>query len=100
MSYSEKICKICNVKPIIINDCDLNEIEIYPNFNDSENLIKLLDLKIGDNTLFYLLQIYSYLDRCKDSLKEIYRILIDSDFSSELKEEIKTKIKRSKWKYE
>ena len=33
-NLSKLICKECNINPQIITDHELNEIEVYPDFNE------------------------------------------------------------------
>lgn len=42
-SLSEQLCEICGIGPEIIEDYDGNEFEIYPDFTQLENFVKLLN---------------------------------------------------------
>ena len=44
-SLSQQICEVCGIKPGIIQDYELNDIEIYPDFeNNTNNFMKLLEI--------------------------------------------------------
>lgn len=43
-NLSKQLCEICGIEPEIIEDYDSNEYEIYPDFSQSGNLVKLLNL--------------------------------------------------------
>lgn len=44
-TLSEQICEVCGIKPEIIQDYELNDIEIYPDFeNNNNNFVKLLEI--------------------------------------------------------
>lgn len=46
-NLSEQICKVCSVRPEIIQDYELNDIEIYPDFeNNNNNFVKLFELSL------------------------------------------------------
>ena len=51
---SKKICNQCGIEPQIIQDYEMNDIEIYPDFGEPNNFVKLIelhftkDLTIGD----------------------------------------------------
>lgn len=40
---SKLICQECDIKPEIITDYELNEVEVYPDFNQPESYKKLID---------------------------------------------------------
>lgn len=42
-SLSRKICEVCGIKPKVIQDYELNDIEVYPDF-ENKNFIKLFKL--------------------------------------------------------
>ena len=48
-NLSKELCEICGIEPKIIEDYDSNEYEIYPDFSQSGNLVKLL--KIANDVL-------------------------------------------------
>ena len=41
---SRQLCEICGIEPEIIEDYDSNEYEIYPDFEQAENFVKLLEI--------------------------------------------------------
>lgn len=43
-NLSRQLCEICGIEPKIIEDYDSNEYEIYPNFEQPENFVKLLEI--------------------------------------------------------
>lgn len=45
---SRKLCEICGIEPKIIEDYDGNEFEIYPDFTQSENFVKLEELMLAE----------------------------------------------------
>ena len=58
-SLSKQICEMCGIKPEIIQDYELNDIEVYPNFEDNNNFVKLLEIihnKIGLSDFFLLMR--------------------------------------------
>lgn len=105
---SVKICKLCKIKPKVIQDYELNDIELYPDFLDPENFFKLMKIKIPKG--FYqgmtLLQyINCRRNRCCFTFNDYLRVIL-----AELKgqgrmsltevQSVINKIRRSKWKYE
>nr|DAL96035.1 MAG TPA: hypothetical protein [Caudoviricetes sp.] len=49
-SLSRKICELCGVKPKVIQDYELNDIVIYPDFeNNNNNFVRLFELKLGNS---------------------------------------------------
>lgn len=48
-NLSKELCEICGIEPEIIEDYDSNEYEIYPDFEQPENFVKLL--KIANDVL-------------------------------------------------
>jgi hypothetical protein len=47
INLSQQLCNVCGVKPEIIQDYELNDIEIYPDFEDNNNnFIKLFELSL------------------------------------------------------
>ena len=76
---SEKICELCKVKPKIIQDYELNDIVIYPDFkNNNNNFVKLIEIihnKIGLSD-FLLLMKYDTHSLKQKLLYLIYELLI------------------------
>lgn len=97
MNYSDKLCKLCNVKPNVVTDYELQEIEIYPDLTEPRNLIKLLDMRILNVAIVrtFLLSV----NKCKNVVKKLYEFLLDTEVPESIKERIKKAIKRTKWHY-
>lgn len=45
---SQNICEECGIKPTIIEDYDSNEYEIYPDFENNNNFIKLEEIMLAE----------------------------------------------------
>ena len=58
-SLSQQICEECGIKPEIIEDYDSNEYELYPDFENNNNKLKLIDLLI-ENDHFITMSKYFY----------------------------------------
>lgn len=43
-NLSKELCEICGIEPEIIEDYDSNEYEIYPDFTQAANFVKLLEI--------------------------------------------------------
>lgn len=44
-TLSKQLCEICEIKPKVIQDYELNDIEVYPDFeNNNNNFMKLIQL--------------------------------------------------------
>lgn len=44
-TLSEQICELCGIKPEIIQDYELNDIEVYPDFeNNNNNFVELIHI--------------------------------------------------------
>ena len=41
---NKNICNQCGIKPEIIQDYEMNDIEIYPDFFNPKNFVKLIEL--------------------------------------------------------
>lgn len=41
---SRQLCELCGIEPQIVEDYDSNEYEIYPNFEQPDNFVKLLEI--------------------------------------------------------
>lgn len=105
---SVEICKLCKIKPRVIQDYELNDIELYPNFLEPENFFKLMKIKIPEG-IYKDWSLLQYLnrrpDRCcfyfSDYLKSL---LLDLKSQGRLTpaevELLKHRLRRSKWKYE
>lgn len=101
---SRKLCEICGIEAKIIEDCIGNEYEIFPNFIQPENFVKLIELRFttkrGDFfTVVEALQhgrCFIFADR-----KSFLEQLLDYIFTCEnFGEYIRQAIKSEEWKYE
>ena len=97
MNCSDRLCKLCNVKPNVVTDYELHEIEIYPDLTEPRNLIKLLDIRILNIAI-----VRTFLTsekKCKNVVKKLYEFLSNTEIPESIKERIKKAIKRIKWYY-
>lgn len=103
-NLSRELCEICGIEAKIIEDYDGNEYEIFPDFTQPENFVKLLELRFttkrGDIfTVAEALQngrCFTFADR-----KSFLEQLLDYIFTCEnFGEYIKQAIKSEVWKYE
>ena len=103
-NLSRELCEICGIEAKIIEDYDGNEYEIFPDFTQPENFVKLLELRFttkrGDIfTVVGALQnarCFIFADR-----KSFLEQLLDYIFTCEnFGEYIKQAIKSEVWKYE
>ncbi len=104
-NVSKKLCEICGIEPEIIQDYELNDIEVYPDFeNNNDNFVKLLELKILTGcTLWGFLSLKGvYMSRKETVLKTIYFILSNKVkfLDNKSREQIKQAIKSEVWKYD
>lgn len=104
-NLSKELCKICGIKPEIIEDYDSNEYEIYPDFEQAENFVKLFNTRIpnpyitvaGFVTHFALSILANH-----DFLKRLVQLLKDKPhgcIKSET-EQIKQAIRKEEWIYD
>ncbi len=104
-NLSRELCEICGIEPEIIQDYELNDIEVYPDFeNNNDNFVKLLELKILTGcTLWGFLSLKGvYMSRKETVLKTIYFILSNKVkfLDNKSREQIKQAIKSEVWKYD
>lgn len=101
-SLSEQICEICRIKPEIIQDYELNDIEIYPDFeNNNNDFVKLFELsfstksgvkftisqvlcesiefKFSDKRTF-LIQLLNFVNVCESSGRRIKQAIRKADW--------------------
>lgn len=107
-STSKKICELCGIKPRVIQDYELNDIELYPNFLEPENFFKLMKIKISQG--FYQGMTFLHYANCRpnricETFNDYLKILIDAlkgqgRMNLTEVQSVINKIKRSKWKYE
>lgn len=94
---SKQICDKCGLNPKLIQDYELNDIEIYIDFENNHNFVKLLELPIkGRESLGYILwhRDYNYYD-VQTFLKSVLEYLQEP--KNDYVEEIKQAIKKAKW---
>ncbi len=95
---SRELCEICGIKPKTIL------LEIYPDFEQPENFVKLLELKIltGATLWGWLSAQGVFMSQRKTVLKTIYLILSRKiNFCNKLTlEQIKQSIRETEWVYE
>lgn len=100
-SLSRKICELCRIKPKIIQDYELNDIVIYPDFkNNNNNFVKLIEIihnKIGLSDFLLLMRYDSRLLK-QEILYLIYELLIHKlGYRIILVTEIKKIIRDTNW---
>ncbi len=81
---SHELCEICGIKAKIIEDYNGNEYEIFPDFTQPENFVKLYKIYNKTNEKEFLARL-------------IERLTYEAGFfTDELKQAIKSEV----WKYE
>lgn len=93
---SRQLCEICGIEPEIIEDYDSNEYEIYPDFSQSGNLVKLL--KIANDVLGCVHFATAYTKNKPDIFEE--QVLLHYLPIAKLNEGFKRAIRAEEWKYE
>ena len=100
-SLSQQICEVCGIEPETIQDYELNDIEIYPDFKNNNNFVKLLELKILTGcTLWGFLSLKGvYMSQKETVLKTIYLILSNKIkfLDDNSREQIKQSIRKADW---
>ena len=95
-NLSRQLCEICGIKPEIIEDYDSNEYEIYPDFSQSGNLVKLL--KIANDVLGSVHFATAYTKNKPNIFEE--QALMHYLPIAKLNEEFKQAIRETEWLYE
>ena len=95
-NLSRQLCEICGIKPEIIEDYDSNEYEIYPDFSQSGNLVKLL--KIANDVLGSVHFATAYTKNKPNIFEE--QALMHYLPIAKLNEEFKQAIRETEWVYE
>ena len=95
-NLSKELCEICGIEPKIIEDYDSNEYEIYPDFSQSENLVKLL--KIANDVLGSVHFATAYTKNKPGIFEE--QVLLHYLPIAKLNEGFKRAIRAEEWKYE
>ena len=105
-SLSEQICKLCGIKPRIIQDYELNDIVIYPDFeNNNNNFVRLGNIKLKYNNYITIFYIVNYLSdntwsNKREFLINLVSILKDEcscSYYNNLRELIKSRIRNTIW---
>lgn len=105
---SVEICRLCKIKPKVIQDYELNDIELYPDFLEPENFFKLMKIRVPTGS-YRGATLLRYINcrpskRCStfaDYIKALLLVLNgQSTLSSEAIESLKHRLRCSKWKYE
>lgn len=102
INLSQQLCNVCGIKPEIIQDYELNDIEIYPDFeNNNNNFVKLLNLDFSPrfkSLLHYITSIFCSTNSTKDLLVQILHELKFNSQSDTVKQ-IKQAIRQADWEY-
>ena len=101
-NLSEKICKICGIKPITYHDYELNEYEAYPDFGEPTNFVKLLEIKVYTTLWALVSKREIFVTTRIDFLKTLYLILTGAINSIDIDTVnlIKQAIRKAEWKYD
>lgn len=100
-NLSKELCEICGIEPKTIEDYNLNEYKIYPDFENPENFVKLLEI-IHDRMSIVGLLMYE-ID--EDSLTRRFLKLVIKFLSDELGyvetkiDTVKQAIRETEWVY-
>lgn len=107
-STSKKICELCGIKPRVIQDYELNDIELYPNFLEPENFFKLMKIKVP-KVFFLEMTLLKYIN-CRRrkwcfTFNDYLRVILaelqgQGRMNLTEVQSVINKIRRSKWKYE
>lgn len=95
-NLSKELCEICGIEPKIIEDYDSNEYEIYPDFSQSGNLVKLL--KIANDVLGSVHFATAYTKNKPNIFEE--QALMHYLPIAKLNEAFKQAIRETEWVYE
>lgn len=95
-NLSRKLCEICGIEAKIIEDDDWNEYEIFPDFTQPENFVKLL--KIANDILGNVHFATAY-TKNKSNLFEEQAIMHYMPIAK-LNDNFKHAIKSEVWKYD
>lgn len=102
-NLSKELCKVCGINPEIIEDYDSNEYEIYPDFEQPENFVKLMELRVdglsgGTLTLMGILNKEYWLSDRQDYIKFLYKYYIPA-LTPLWQDELKQAIRETEWVY-
>lgn len=104
-NLSKELCEICGIEPIkeyIPTNCaTVQQINVYPDFKNNNNFVKLLELKILTGcTLWGFLSLKGvYMSQKETVLKTIYWILSNKIkfLDDNSREQIKQSIRKADW---
>ena len=102
-NLSKELCEVCGINPEIIEDYDSNEYEIYPDFEQPENFVKLMELRVdglsgGTLTLMGILNKEYWLSDRQDYIKFLYKYYIPA-LTPLWQDELKQAIRETEWVY-
>lgn len=95
-NLSKELCEICGIEPKIIEDYDSNEYEIYPDFEQPTNFVKLL--KIANDVLGSVHFATAYTKNKPGIFEE--QVLLHYLPIAKLNEGFKQAIRAEEWKYD
>lgn len=95
-NLSKELCELCGIEPEIIEDYDSNEYEIYPDFTQAANFVKLL--KIANDVLGSVHFATAYTKNKPGIFEE--QVLLHYLPIAKLNEGFKRAIRAEEWKYE
>lgn len=95
-NLSKELCELCRIEPEIIEDYDSNEYEIYPDFTQAANFVKLL--KIANDVLGSVHFATAYTKNKPGIFEE--QVLLHYLPIAKLNEGFKRAIRAEEWKYE
>ena len=114
-NLSKELCEICGIKPKIIEDYDSNEYEIYPDFEQPTNFVKLQKLLI-EMGMGLDIQLFDYPTKLQirfcwddenftfkiygDSLEEVFLRFAIQICELDDEGDIKQAIKETEWVYD
>lgn len=102
-NLSKELCEICGVKPQIVEDYELNEYKIYPDFEQPENFLKLMELRVkglqrGNLTLMGILNKEYWLNDRQDYIRFLCQYFIP-DLTPYCQNKLKQAIRETEWVY-
>lgn len=114
-SLSQQLCKFCGIEPQIIEDYDSNEYGVYPDFENNNNFVKLLEIvttkasvSFYHNGTYYGCLIHYFFKDIFEAVEgtlqhSFLNTLLVQDLRNPCKpkllEQIKQDIKKEQWEY-
>ena len=98
-NLSKELCEVCGIKPEIIEDYNLNEYKVYPDFEQPENFVKLIESGPFKSIIVMLSSgfLVPFANR-KEGLKNLISFLEDKKDKKNI-EKLKQTIKETEWVY-